>query len=97
MPVHSHVNVRWAWISFPVNLLALALIFLIASMVENARNGAMLWKTNALAPFHHPLTKEGREKLQTASSPAQVEQIAKELSVKWQRTEAGYRMVDAAR
>ncbi|QDS74642.1 hypothetical protein FKW77_009241 [Venturia effusa] len=91
-----HVNVRWAWICFPVILLALALIFLIASMIENARNGAMLWKTNALAPFHHPLTKEGREKLQTASSPAQVEQVAKGLSVKWQRTEVGYRMVDAA-
>ncbi|KAE9980911.1 hypothetical protein BLS_008101 [Venturia inaequalis] len=92
-----HVNVRWAWISFPIILLALALIFLIASMIENARNGAILWKTNALAPFHHPLTKEGRERLQNASSPAQVEQIAKELSVKWQKTEAGYRMVDAAR
>lgn len=57
----------------------------------------MLWKTNALAPFHHPLTKEGRVRLQTASSPAQVEEVAKELSVKWERTEAGYRMVDAAR
>jgi hypothetical protein len=66
-------------------------------MIENARNGAMLWETNALAPFHHPLTKKVRKRLQTATSPAQAEEIAKDLHVKWQRTEAGYRMVGDAR
>jgi hypothetical protein len=85
--------VRWAWIAFPATLVFLALIFLIAAMIENARNGAMLWKSNALAAFYHPLTKEGRAKLQTASTASQAEEIAKGMSVKWQRTDVGYRLI----
>ena len=71
----------------------LALVFLVAAMIENARNGAMMWKSNALAAFHHPLTKEGRAKLQTASTAAQAEDIAKDMTVKWQKTDVGYRLV----
>jgi hypothetical protein len=88
-----HVSVRWLWIAFPATLVLLALVFLVAAMVKNARNGAMLWKSNALAAFHHPLTKEGRAKLQSASTATQAEEIAKGMSVKWQRTDAGYRLV----
>jgi hypothetical protein len=92
-PLCRHVSVRWPWIAFPVTLVLLALVFLVAAMIENARNGAMLWKSNALAAFHHPLTKEGRIKLQTASTATQAEEIAKGMSVKWQRTDVGYRLV----
>lgn len=62
-------------------------------MIENARNGAMLWKNNALAALHHLLTKEGRETLQQATTAAEAEEIAKNMNVKWERTDVGHRLV----
>jgi hypothetical protein len=53
----------------------------------------MLWKNNALAALHHSLTKEGRETLQKATTAAEAEDIAKNMSVKWERTDVGYRLV----
>jgi hypothetical protein len=87
------VNVRWGWIAFPTALVFLALLFLIITIWENMRSDMMLWKSNSLANFYHPLTKEGRDTLQTGQSAAEAEEIAESMKVQWRKTNAGYRLV----
>jgi hypothetical protein len=76
-------------------LLLLALVFLVATIFENSRDGAMLWKSNSLANFYHPLTKDGRNTLQHGKTAAEAEEIAENMKVQWRRTEAGYRLVQS--
>lgn len=87
------VNVRWAWITYPALLVFLALMFLVVTIIENAREGAMLWKSNSLANFYHPLTKDGRDELQNGHNAEEAVEIAEKMKVKWARTEAGVRLV----
>jgi hypothetical protein len=88
-----YVNVRWGWIAFPAALVFLDLLFLLARIFEHTRNGAMLWKANSLINFYHPLTKEGRDTLQSGNNATEAEEIAENMKVRWYRTEAGYRLV----
>ncbi|EXJ55737.1 hypothetical protein A1O7_08667 [Cladophialophora yegresii CBS 114405] len=89
-----HVNVRWGWIALPAAILLLSALLLVCTMIESKRQGAtMLWKSNALAHFYHPLTKEGRNKLRDAHSAKHAEKIAQDMRVKWQVTDEGGRFV----
>jgi hypothetical protein len=90
-----HVNVRWGWIALPASLVLLTSVFLVVTMMENARSGVLLWKSNGLANFYHPLTKEGRDELQKGENASSAEEIAEELRVKWRRTDAGVRLVQS--
>jgi hypothetical protein len=89
-----HVNVRWGWIALPATILSLSAILLVCTMVHSRKEGAtMLWKSNALAHFYHPLTREGRAKLGSAHSAKHAEKIAQDMRVKWQETDEGGRFV----
>jgi hypothetical protein len=89
-----HVNVRWGWIGLPAAILLLSALLLVCTMIETKREGAtMLWKSNALAHFYHPLTKEGRNRLRDAQSAKHAEKIAQDMTVKWQETDEGGRFV----
>ena len=92
----SFVRVKWVWICAPALIIFLSAIFLIGTIFLTNRKGAtMLWKASGLAPFYHPLTKEGREQIAVAQSAKQAELIAEKLKVRWQETEAGGRFVPA--
>jgi hypothetical protein len=87
------VHVRWPWIVFPATLVVLTLLFLLFTMARNAKDGTMLWKANSLANFYHPLTKDGRDELQSGHNAVEAEEIAERMKVKWARTEVGVRLV----
>lgn len=88
------VQVRWGWIAYSATLVALTLVFLIMTMVENSLGeDSILWKADPLANFYYPLTRDGRDALQNAKTAEQAEAVADSMKVKWTRTEAGYRMV----
>ena len=92
-----HVNVRWGWIALPAAILFLSAILLACTMIASKREGAtMLWKSNALAHFYHPLTKEGRNRLRDAHSAKHAEKIAQDMTVKWEVTPEGGRFVPAS-
>lgn len=89
-----HVNVRWGWLALPAALLLLSAVFLAATVLETRREGAtMLWKTNSLAHFYHPLPEVGTDKLRDADSAKHAEKIARDMRVKWEESEHGGRFV----
>lgn len=88
----AKVNVVWWWLFLPVAMLLLSLAFLIATIATSRKQGVMLWKTSPLASFYHPLTQEGREKLQNAQGLKELEALAEKVQVKGEMTEKGYRL-----
>lgn len=69
-----HVQVRWGWLVFPATLLALALLWLLATIITTARENAPLWKGSSLAAFSHPLTSETRSVVSDVGSPTRSHQ-----------------------
>ncbi len=54
----TYVRVYWAWMALPIALLALTLVFLIATMTQNHRCKVMAWKSSSLAVLLHGVTDE---------------------------------------
>ncbi|KAF1982580.1 hypothetical protein K402DRAFT_466699 [Aulographum hederae CBS 113979] len=48
-------SVQWAWLSFPILLLAFGLLLLGAAMFETRRSGVEVWKASALPLLFHGL------------------------------------------
>ncbi|KAL8830742.1 MAG: hypothetical protein Q9191_001272 [Dirinaria sp. TL-2023a] len=49
----SYVHVRWAWFTYPVAVVGLALLFLTSSIVESAYRDVLIWKASNLALLFH--------------------------------------------
>lgn len=47
------IHVQWAWLALPIDLVVLALIFQIVTMVRTSRRETAIWKSSTLALFFH--------------------------------------------
>lgn len=66
--VESYISVQWAWLTFPLALLTLSLIFLVATIMKTSSDGAIgFWKTSAMPTLIYSLPKETQS--QFASTP----------------------------
>ena len=51
----TFIEVQWGWLAFPIALMLLTLILLVAVIVETQRRGAVTWKSSGLALLFHEL------------------------------------------
>lgn len=49
------IRVRWAWMSLPIAVVLLSIVFLAVSVAFSLEDGQLTWKTSALAAYYHPL------------------------------------------
>ena len=49
----TYVHVRWAWLSFPIVVVILALLFLVGTIYETSRRDILVWKSSNLALLFH--------------------------------------------
>ncbi|KAF2248015.1 hypothetical protein BU26DRAFT_428431 [Trematosphaeria pertusa] len=58
--IEVYVKVQWAWLAFPLALLLLSAIFLVATMVKSARDRGEVgvWKTSAMPTLIYSLPKD---------------------------------------
>jgi hypothetical protein len=55
----TFVSIRWGWLSFPLILLFLSLVFLVATIVKTSGDGAAgVWKNSAMPTLIYGLPKE---------------------------------------
>ncbi|KAF1911260.1 hypothetical protein BDU57DRAFT_524284 [Ampelomyces quisqualis] len=58
------VSIRWGWLSFPIVLLILTLVFLVATIIKTSSPGAAaIWKTSAMPALIYSLPKEAQGQL----------------------------------
>jgi hypothetical protein len=64
-----YVSVRWEWLSFPVMLLTLSLVFLVSTIMKTAGDGATgMWKTSAMPTLIYGLPKETQGQFASAAT-----------------------------
>lgn len=89
----NYVAVRWEWLTLPLGLLFISLIFLAATVAKSAveRDRVGVWKTSAYATLLYGLPDDMQQKITRSGSTGTPRAKAKELKVKLQGTE-GWRV-----
>ncbi|KAF4545037.1 uncharacterized protein LTHEOB_5448 [Lasiodiplodia theobromae] len=90
------VSVRWPWLAYPVVLLALTGVFLVATIVESvARSRGRIWKGNPLALLFHGLDGEEVAKYrEEVTSEGRMEEVAKRVRVRMGDQGSGLKLVE---
>lgn len=80
----NFVSVRWEWLTLPLGLLILSLIFLVATIVKTSkeRDQVGVWKTSALATLLYGLPDHYQERITNRASLGTPRAKAKKLKVK---------------
>ncbi|KAF1363051.1 hypothetical protein EJ07DRAFT_103628 [Lizonia empirigonia] len=94
--METYVDVRWQWLTLPLGLLCISLIFLAATIAKSAleRDRVGVWKTSAYATLLYGLPDEVQKKITRSSSTGTPRTKAKELKVKLQPNQ-GWRISEA--
>lgn len=58
MLAQVYIKVRWVWLTFPVALVLLSMLFLMFTIIESSVMHKMLWKNSALATLYTRLDDE---------------------------------------
>jgi hypothetical protein len=67
----TFVSVNWAWLSFPLAMLVLSMVFLTATIVKTSKSSHAdvgIWKTSAMPALMYSLPQNTRHTLATASA-----------------------------
>ncbi|KAH6632990.1 hypothetical protein C7974DRAFT_391900 [Boeremia exigua] len=77
------IQINWAWLAFPLVLLVLSLVFLVATIIKtsNDTGGAGMWKTSAMPALIYGLPKETQEKV-TPAKRSKAREESKKIRIK---------------
>jgi hypothetical protein len=67
----TYVAVRWAWLSFPLIMLGMSVIFLLATMIKTSKEadvGIGTWKTSAMPALMYSLPLDAQQSLTTSAA-----------------------------
>jgi hypothetical protein len=80
----NFVAVRWTWLTFPLSVLFLSLIFLISTVVKSSKEKELVgvWKTSAIATLLYGFPDDMQSKIKSSTSAGTPRAKAKELRVK---------------
>jgi hypothetical protein len=90
------IHIRWAWISFPMALVALTIVFLAVTIwktrksTRSRRHG--VWKSSSLATLFGGLGEEARHGSGIVEKKSDMERRAKELNVSLKLCDDGWRL-----
>ncbi|KAF2130501.1 hypothetical protein P153DRAFT_366083 [Dothidotthia symphoricarpi CBS 119687] len=63
------VSIQWGWLAFPLALLILSLVFLVATIIKTSKdNTTGFWKTSAMPALIYSLPKETQTKIDPSST-----------------------------
>lgn len=63
-----YIHVQWEWLVFPIFLLLLSLVFLIATILKTRDESTGIWKTSAMPTLIYGLPKETQTQLESSST-----------------------------
>jgi len=56
----TYIHVAWIWLTLPVALVGISIVFLTATIIDNESKRALAWKSSSLALLFHGLEGVGR-------------------------------------
>jgi hypothetical protein len=66
----TYVAVYWAWLAFPIAMLGMSIVFLVATIVKTSQSENKdigMWKTSAMPALFYSLPQDARDKLSSSS------------------------------
>lgn len=80
----NYVSVRWIWLTLPLSLLLLTLVFLVSTVLKASRerNRVGVWKTSAIATLLYGLPDEMQRKITSSTLVGTPRTKAKDLRVR---------------
>lgn len=89
------ISIRWPWLAYSAALLALAMVFLLATIAQSMHHSRKhLWKSSILAALFHGLDTDLREKFRHVDKSEEMERTAKRLVVRLGREEEESRLIE---
>ncbi|KAF2036628.1 hypothetical protein EK21DRAFT_105940 [Setomelanomma holmii] len=67
----TYITVHWKWLSFPLIMLGLSIVFLVATIFKTSHSGSEkigIWKTSAMPTLLYSLPQDQRQQFSTAHS-----------------------------
>jgi hypothetical protein len=82
--MRTHVHVRWLWITLPLVLLIISLIFLAITVHKSTKeeNFPGVWKTSAIAVLFNGLDDEAKQKVGVNCRMGDARAMARRLKVR---------------
>ncbi|KAJ4381546.1 hypothetical protein N0V86_002906 [Didymella sp. IMI 355093] len=77
-----YIHVQWEWLIFPLILLILSLVFLIATIMKTSDGATGIWKTSAMPTLIYGLPKEAQTQLDSSAHWNHNNPLTKKLRVK---------------
>jgi hypothetical protein len=77
-----YIRVQWPWFTFPIVLLILCLVFLVATILKTSDGATGIWKTSATLALIYDLYKEAQTHLDSSISGNHAGLLVRELRVK---------------
>jgi hypothetical protein len=83
--LESYVDVRWAWLSLPLGLLAITFVFLVGTIIRSSTEleHVGVWKTSAIATLLYGLPDSMQQRITDSKGHGTPRAQAKEMRVKW--------------
>lgn len=64
-----YVSIKWEWLTFPLVLLLLSLVFLVSTIIKTSGDGATgIWKNSAMPTLIYSLPKETQSQFASSSA-----------------------------
>ncbi|MCJ1470976.1 hypothetical protein MMC07_009624 [Pseudocyphellaria aurata] len=92
LDLQTCIKVQWAWLALPSVLIALAIVFLLLTILET-RSWNMKWKSSALALLFYGLDARSRQQYGGIMDLQTMKDTAGQLQAKLARSEAGWQFV----
>jgi hypothetical protein len=91
--IQLFVRIEWTWISLPVALLFLCLLFLVVIIVHASARSVPNWKDNVLATLVYGIHDEGRRAFEKLNDEGDMEDAARKLMVRLENGEDGWSLM----
>ena len=91
--IKIYVTIRWSWFSLPGILIILTFNFFVITLAKSGQDRVPPWKDSILPLVMHGLADNHRAEYADLDEPSELEEYAKTLMVKLDRTEDGWRFV----
>ena len=91
--IQLFVRIEWPWISLPVALLFLCLLFLVVIIIHTSARNVPNWKDNVLATLVYGIHDEGRRAFEKLNDEGDMEDAAKKLMVRLENGECGWSLM----
>jgi hypothetical protein len=91
--IQLFVRIEWPWISLPVALLFLCLLFLVVIIIHTSARNVQNWKDNVLATFVYGIRDEGRRAFEKLNDEGDMEDAARKLMVRLENKDDGWSLM----